>query len=229
MQVHRLLHGLPLPAASAVASGLIDGLCYRYQVPGLLLDGSSQQSSSPVADHAPHTEQVAGPPAVSAAAAAPPPEPIPVVSMQRYLEASGILPARSGLLQLARDALALLLSVSTQAYSTETAGPSWLEARAGRFACLRRWLPGQHTAGATKPKVAVVSVVGALVETGGSPVRVGMQQQQLASSALCRSLDQARLDPAVRAVVLRVDSPGDQGLASSLESKPSVRDLHLCA
>lgn len=218
MQVHRLMHGLPLPAVDAVASGLIDGLCYRYQVPDLLLAGSSQQSSLPAADHTPHTEQAAGPHAVPAAAA-PPSEQIPAVSKQRYLEASGILPARSGLLQLAYDAFALLLSVSTQAASTEIASPSWLEAgpcRAGRLAGLRRRMPGQLTAGAPTPKVAVVSVVGALVETGGSPVRVGMQQQQVPSSVLCRSLEQARRDPAVRAVVLRVDSPGDHRLASSL-------------
>ena len=210
MQVHRLIQGLPLPAADAVASGLIDGLCYRYQVPGLLLAGLSQQSSLPAADPMLHTGQAAGPHAVPAAAA-PSPEQIPVVSIQRYLEASGILPARSALLQLAYAALSLVLSVSTQAASTEVASPSWLEAspvRAGTFACLRKWMPGQHTAGAPKPKVAVVSVVGALTETGGSPVRVGMQQQQVASSALCRSLEQARQDPAVRAVVLRVDSPG---------------------
>ena len=226
MQVHRLLHGLPLPAVGAVASGLIDGLCYRSQMPGLLLDGSSQQSGLPAADHTMHTEQAAGLHAVPAAAALPS-EQIPVVSMQRYLEASGILPARYGLLQLACDALALLLSMGTQANSIEIVSPSWLEAspaRAGKLAWLRKWMPGQHMAGALKPKVAVVSVVGALVETGGSPVRVGMQQQQVASSALCRSLEQARQDPAVRAVVLRVDSPGDQCLASSLEAKPSVRN-----
>ena len=227
MQVHRLLHGLPLPAVDAVASGLIDGLCYRYQVPGLLLAGSSQQSSWPAADHTPHTEQAAEPYAVPPAAS-PPSEQLPVVRVQRYLEASGIHPAQSGLLQLAFAALALLLGANTQAASSDH---SWLEAspyRAGRFAWLHKWRPGQHMAGAHKPKIAVMSVVGALVETGGSPVRMGMQQQQVASSVLCCSLEQARQDPAVRAVVLRVDSPDKHRLASSLEANPSVRDPYLC-
>ena len=42
----------------------------------------------------------------------------------------------------------------------------------------------------------------------GSPGDFLQQEKQIASGPLCEALTKAREDPAVKAVVLRVDSPG---------------------
>ena len=63
-----------------------------------------------------------------------------------------------------------------------------------------------------RPKIAVVYVVGDIVpgESQSSPFGGGLA----GSDTIVRGLRQAREDPAVRAIVLRVDSPGGSGTAS---------------
>ena len=48
---------------------------------------------------------------------------------------------------------------------------------------------------------------GPIVSGQGSPQGLG-DRQQIASKPLCQALEKAGLDPSVKAVVLRVDSPG---------------------
>ncbi len=54
----------------------------------------------------------------------------------------------------------------------------------------------------------VMSVNGAGIIVSGTSAPGFRQQKQIASSELGQELQKARLDPKVKAVVLRVDSPG---------------------
>lgn len=64
----------------------------------------------------------------------------------------------------------------------------------------------------SKPQVAVITATGIIVSGTSAP---GLRQQkQIGSSELGRELQKARHDPKVKAVVLRVDSPGGSAVGS---------------
>ncbi|KAL0050980.1 hypothetical protein WJX82_011683 [Trebouxia sp. C0006] len=64
----------------------------------------------------------------------------------------------------------------------------------------------------SKPQVAVITATGIIVSGTSAP---GLRQQkQIGSSELGQELQKARLDPKVKAVVLRVDSPGGSAVGS---------------
>jgi protease-4 len=65
-----------------------------------------------------------------------------------------------------------------------------------------------------RPRIAVVYVTGAMV--AGNREMDFPGQDQAASTPVCQALRQARRDESVRAVVLRIDSPGGSVLASDL-------------
>ncbi|HNT35356.1 MAG TPA: signal peptide peptidase SppA [bacterium] len=65
-----------------------------------------------------------------------------------------------------------------------------------------------------RPKVAVVYAVGVI--QAGSSQQGGIFGDILGSDTLWRQLEDLRKDSAVRAVVLRIDSPGGSGLASDI-------------
>ncbi|DBA72260.1 TPA: hypothetical protein ACH3X2_010646 [Trebouxia sp. C0005] len=64
----------------------------------------------------------------------------------------------------------------------------------------------------SKPQVAVITATGIIVSGTSAP---GLRQQkQIASRELGRELQKARHDPKVKAVVLRIDSPGGSAVGS---------------
>jgi protease-4 len=64
------------------------------------------------------------------------------------------------------------------------------------------------------PKIAVISAVGAIVS--GSSQADFMGESSMGSSTMIKAIRQARDDATVKAIVLRVDSPGGSALASDL-------------
>lgn len=72
----------------------------------------------------------------------------------------------------------------------------------------RRWIPP------TRPKIAVIFATGTIV-TGESSTGV-LQGVIMGADTVTRVIRKARRDPAVAAIVLRVDSPGGSALASDL-------------
>jgi protease-4 len=73
----------------------------------------------------------------------------------------------------------------------------------------------------TKPAIAVVEVRGPI--TTGRPQRQGAGQPSATSSVVCAHLRAAAADPAVKAVVLRVDSPGGSAVASDAIRREVLR------
>lgn len=82
---------------------------------------------------------------------------------------------------------------------------------ASRIAELLRAIAGS-TPKESGPHVAIVPAIGGIAMEGGG----GMSDDGIAADALTRSLHHLREDPSVKAVVLRIDSPGGSALASDL-------------
>jgi protease-4 len=102
----------------------------------------------------------------------------------------------------------------TESFVRATLGRRWPVARGpgGRFE-QRRWTPG---------RVGVVLVDGAITEGsgGGLPISTG----ELAfADRIIEAIDQMRDDGSVRAVVLRVNSPGGSALASDRIARAVIR------
>jgi protease-4 len=89
-----------------------------------------------------------------------------------------------------------------------------------RLKSAERVTPGRYVRSARgfgfdgRPKVALVYAVGEIVsgESQGS----GLGGEFAGSDTVARAIRQARTDPAIRAIVLRVDSPGGSGTASDV-------------
>ncbi|BDA45901.1 Protease 4 [Coccomyxa sp. Obi] len=64
-----------------------------------------------------------------------------------------------------------------------------------------------------RPVIALITAVGSIV-TGKGAVGELQQMQEIASTPMCKKLIDARLDPSVKAVVIRIDSPGGSAVAS---------------
>ena len=81
------------------------------------------------------------------------------------------------------------------------------------FNILKLLSPGKTT-GSKKPKIAVIYAVGEIVSgKGGSTLMGG---DMVGSTTMIEAIRQAEQDPTVKAIVLRVDSPGGSALASDL-------------
>lgn len=74
----------------------------------------------------------------------------------------------------------------------------------------------------SKPAIALITASGAIVSGKGSGREVA-QNQQIASTPFCRALARARDDPAIKAVVVRLDSPGGSAIASDTISREMQR------
>ncbi len=77
---------------------------------------------------------------------------------------------------------------------------------------LLRLLAGSSSSGEHKPHVAVVPAEGAITMEPGGP----LQQGGITATALGKTLRRMQQDDSVKAVVLRIDSPGGSPLASDL-------------
>ena len=77
---------------------------------------------------------------------------------------------------------------------------------------LVRVLSGGGSSGSSKPHIAVVPAEGAITMESGGP----LQQGGITARALGKTLRRMQKDDSVKAVVLRIDSPGGSPLASDL-------------
>src|SRR5690606_22656208 len=77
---------------------------------------------------------------------------------------------------------------------------------------LIRIIAGAEDAGSGRPRVAVVPAEGSISVEAGSPLDSG----GISARAFVRTLRRLREDESIRAVVLRIDSPGGSALASDL-------------
>lgn len=89
-----------------------------------------------------------------------------------------------------------------------------------RLKSAERVTPGRYVRSARgfgfdgRPKVALVYAVGEIVS--GESQASGLGGEFAGSDTVARAIRQARTDPAIRAIVLRVDSPGGSGTASDV-------------
>jgi protease-4 len=89
-----------------------------------------------------------------------------------------------------------------------------------RLKSAERVTPGRYVRSARgfgfdgRPKVALVYAVGEIVS--GESQAGGLGGEFAGSDTVARAIRQARTDPAIRAIVLRVDSPGGSGTASDV-------------
>ncbi|HKC13894.1 MAG TPA: signal peptide peptidase SppA [Vicinamibacteria bacterium] len=89
-----------------------------------------------------------------------------------------------------------------------------------RLKSAERVTPGRYVRSArgfgfdSRPKVALVYAVGEIVS--GESQASGLGGEFAGSDTVARAIRQARTDPAIRAIVLRVDSPGGSGTASDV-------------
>ena len=67
----------------------------------------------------------------------------------------------------------------------------------------------------TSPKIAIINATGAIM-SGASSTDMFFGEQTMGSTTMIKAIRQARDDSTVKAVVLRVDSPGGSALASDL-------------
>ncbi len=91
-------------------------------------------------------------------------------------------------------------------------GPRAQTGRGFDIGQLLRMLAGSSSSREHKPHVAVVPAEGAITLESGGP----LQQGGITASALCKTLRRMQNDDSVKAVVLRIDSPGGSPLASDL-------------
>ena len=100
--------------------------------------------------------------------------------------------------------------------------PKTYEGLAGLMELINE-LSGQSTANAVRgDKVAVIYALGAIVD-GKSAVSPFGGSATMGDETMVEAIDQAREDEEVKAVVLRVDSPGGSALASDLMWRALVR------
>ncbi|MFO7769518.1 MAG: signal peptide peptidase SppA [bacterium] len=104
------------------------------------------------------------------------------------------------------------------AYSDQVLGEGE-GARGREIVSRRRWEEGRHLRTARwfdplRPRVAVVYATGAIV-SGESGTDL-LQGSLMGAETVVRTLRRAREDPFVKAIVLRVDSPGGSSLASDM-------------
>jgi protease-4 len=74
--------------------------------------------------------------------------------------------------------------------------------------------PPPPSVGGNKDRIAILYAVGSIVSGKGGPVFFG--GSRVASTTMIEAIREADRDPKVRAIVLRVDSPGGSALASDL-------------
>lgn len=74
--------------------------------------------------------------------------------------------------------------------------------------------PAKTSAGTKKDRIALIYAVGAIVSGKGGKSFLG--GETVGSTTMIEAIRQAEADPKVRAIVLRVDSPGGSALASDL-------------
>jgi len=90
------------------------------------------------------------------------------------------------------------------------------ETLGGRFAVASK--PATRPDRWSYPKVAIIYVTGDIV--GGKSRRLPVLGKQLVGGdTIAQSIAQARVDPSVEAIVLRIDSPGGSALASEVMSR----------
>jgi protease-4 len=82
------------------------------------------------------------------------------------------------------------------------------------FALLKLLAPPKEAKVSAKPKVAVIYAEGAIVTGKGGPSLLG--GNQVGSATMVEAIRKAEEEPTVKAIVLRVDSPGGSALASDL-------------
>jgi protease-4 len=87
------------------------------------------------------------------------------------------------------------------------------------FALLKLLNPPKEAKLNDKPKIAVIYALGA-IETGKSGV--GLMGESMGSTTMIELIKKAADEPSVKAIVLRVDSPGGSALASDLIWKATV-------
>ncbi len=81
------------------------------------------------------------------------------------------------------------------------------------FAILKLLAPKKEPKLSKNPKVAVIYATGAIVTGKGS---VGIMGEEMGSTSMVETIRKAANEPTVKAIVLRVDSPGGSALASDL-------------
>lgn len=87
------------------------------------------------------------------------------------------------------------------------------------FALLKLLNPPKEAKLSDKPKIAVIYALGA-IETGKSSM--GLMGETMGSTTMVDLIKKAAEEPSVKAIVLRVDSPGGSALASDLIWKATV-------
>ncbi|KAF8062053.1 sppA [Scenedesmus sp. PABB004] len=219
----------PLPPQRALAAQLVDGLLYRDQVEALMLARMPEDVQRRLAE------------ARSAAAAkpgAPPPSALalagPRVSLQRFSLATqwaksraelwgggagdgsgsgagaGAAPAGAAA-PGGPPAAARALGGASAADAGGAEPPSGLP----QLLALPRGAGGARGGGA-KPAVVVVSAVGPIIQAAAGGGGAGGGEGSVESHKLVRALRGMRENPQVKAVVLRVSSPGGSAVASDM-------------
>jgi protease-4 len=82
------------------------------------------------------------------------------------------------------------------------------------FALLKALMGPSKPAPSNKPKIAVIYVVGTI--TSGKSINMPLFGSTVGSTTIIEAIRQAEQDKTVKAIVLRVDSPGGSALASDL-------------
>src|SRR5439155_20392877 len=82
------------------------------------------------------------------------------------------------------------------------------------FALLKAILAPPKTTTSNKPKIAVIYAVGEI--TTGKSIDLSFLGKTVGSTTLIEAIRQAEQDKTVKAIILRVDSPGGSALASDL-------------
>jgi protease-4 len=82
------------------------------------------------------------------------------------------------------------------------------------FALLKALMGPSKPAASNKPKIAVIYVVGTI--TSGKSINMPLFGGTVGSTTIIEAIRQAEQDKTVKAIVLRVDSPGGSALASDL-------------
>jgi len=101
-----------------------------------------------------------------------------------------------------------------ESFGRQTFAAGNLENPLALFGTIMRMMNPTPPTPSGKPRVAVVYVTGTIVVGNAQTGLFG--SQQAASTPICRALMQARQDESIKAVVLRVNSPGGSALASDL-------------
>lgn len=82
------------------------------------------------------------------------------------------------------------------------------------FAIFKLLAPPKEAKMSAKPKIAVIYAEGAIVTGKGGPSFMG--GNEVGSTTLVEAIRKANAEPTIKAIVLRVDSPGGSALASDL-------------